>query len=106
MIGKERKIKLENTESWLRGRHSFIFCERIKWRLTKFAPNVALDDTCKSIFYDCLFESQHNYPNFTHTHFNVFLLNFTYDPPQGLNRCYVSLIFVQGLFLSISGFIY
>ena len=31
--------------------------------------------------------------------------NFTYDPPQAVNRCYILLSFVQGLFVSIRNFI-
>ena len=30
-------------------------------KIKKTAPNVEPDDTCKSFFYNCLFESQYNY---------------------------------------------
>ena len=41
-------------------------------KIKKTAPNVEPDDTYKSFFYNCLFESQYNYPDLTHAHFNIF----------------------------------
>ena len=48
-------------------------------KIKETARNVELDDTCKSFFYNCLFESQYNHPNFKYMHLCLKNNNFNFS---------------------------
>ena len=72
-------------------------------KIKKTDPNVELDNLCNRFFKtSCL--SLNMIIQISRICTKTFS-NFTYDPPQMVNRCYVYLIFVQVLFFLLSSFI-